>query len=243
MGAKRHRCKTKSRVPQELVKSAFLTLRPAHATLNKIMTQRFPTSPPTGTPMLQTRPSAEARAMLALRRSAGSKVLTEPGPSRANLDEILKVAMRVPDHRKLEPWRFIVFQGEARRRFGVEIEAIYKAENPESDAATLALEKNRLLRAPSVVAVISSPNPNHKTPVWEQELSVGAVCYNLLLAANAAGWAGVWLTEWMAFHAGIAKTLRLGPNERIAGFIYLGTASLQNTERPRPNLSNKVTHY
>ena len=151
--------------------------------------------------------------------------------------------MRVPDHRKLEPWRFIVFQGEARKRFGAEIEAIYKAENPDSDAPTYAFEKDRPMRAPSVVAVISSPNPDHKTPVWEQELSVGAVCYNLLLAANAAGWAGVWLTEWLAFDASIAKLLGLGTNERIAGFVYLGTSSVKNPERPRPDPAKKITRY
>ncbi len=235
--------KTKSRALQELAKSIFPAFHPAWATLNKAMTKRFPFVPSVGTPMLQTRPSAQARAMLALRRSSGSKVLKSPGPSSEALDELLSVAMRVPDHRKLEPWRFIVFQGEARKRFGAEIEAIYKAENPDSDAPTYAFEKDRPMRAPSVVAVISSPNPDHKTPVWEQELSVGAVCYNLLLAANAAGWAGVWLTEWLAFDASIAKLLGLDTNERIAGFVYLGTSSVQNPERPRPDPAKKITRY
>lgn len=207
------------------------------------MTRKFPSPPPVGKPMLATRPSADARALLALRRSASSKALTNPGPSPEELNELLSVSARVPDHRKLEPWRFIVFEGNARTQFGQTIEAIYAAENPTSDEAALVVERSRFLRAPSVVAVVSSPDTQHKTPVWEQELSAGAVCYNLLLAANAAGWAGAWLTEWIAFHEGIANALSLGPDERIAGFIYIGTASLQNVERPRSKMDLKIRRF
>ena len=207
------------------------------------MTNRFPPMPPVGKPMLLSRPSAEARHLLALRRSAGSKMLTGPGPSPEALDELLSIAARVPDHRKLEPWRFIVFEGEARANFGAKIDAIYKIENPDADAPTLAQERARFLRAPCVIAVISSPNTAHKTPVWEQELSAGAVCYNLLLAANAAGWAGVWLTEWLAFDAQIARALTLGNDERVAGFIYLGTGTAASPERPRPDMASKITRF
>lgn len=207
------------------------------------MTHVFPSPPPVGQPMLPTRPSPQARALLALRRSAGSKAITSPGPSPAALDELLRVAARIPDHRKLEPWRFIVFEGTARARFGGIIENIYKADNPSADEATLASERSRLLRAPCVVTVISSPNTQHKTPVWEQELSAGALCQNLLLAANAAGWAGAWLTEWIAFDARVSEALNLGPDERIAGFIYIGTAKLANLERPRPQMNKKVTRF
>lgn len=205
------------------------------------MTHVFPPSPPAGTPMLLTRPSTGARALLALRRSAGSKMLTAPGPSPEALDHLLIVAARVPDHRKIEPWRFIVFEGEARARFGLQIEAIYKAAHEDADAETLILERARFLRAPCVVAIISSPDPAHKTPVWEQELSTGAVCYNLLLAANAAGWAGVWLTEWLAYDRDISRALKLSAHERVAGFIYIGTATGPGPERPRPNMALKVT--
>lgn len=191
--------------------------------------------------MLLARPSREARDLLALRRSAGSKMLTSPGPSSAELDELLSIAARVPDHRKLEPWRFIVFEGASRERFGAQIEAIYKSENPEADTAELALERARFLRAPCVTAIISSPDTGHKTPVWEQQLSAGAVCYNLLLAANAAGWAGVWLTEWLAFDPQIANALNLGDDERVAGFVYLGTGKANSPERPRPDMASKIT--
>lgn len=193
--------------------------------------------------MLLTRPSAAARNLLALRRSAGSRMLTSPGPTAKALEELLRVAARVPDHRKLEPWRFIVFQSDRRTAFGEKVAQIYKAAHPDADEAALLQERNRFLRAPSVIAVISSPNTAHKTPVWEQELSAGAVCYNLLLAANAAGWAGVWLTEWLAFDDQIARALSLREDERVAGFIYLGTATAPSPERPRPDIAGKITTY
>lgn len=191
--------------------------------------------------MLPTRPSREARALLALRRSAGSKTLTSPGPSPDEVTELLQVAARVPDHRKLEPWRFIVYENEARKAFGETIEKVFADANPDANEKDRSTEKARFLRAPVVIAVISSPDTAHKTPVWEQELSAGALCQNLLLAANAAGWAGVWLTEWIAFDAKIAAAMGLGAEERVAGFVYLGTAKVQNAERPRPDISAKIT--
>ena len=193
--------------------------------------------------MLPIRPSAEARALMALRRSAGKNTLGEPGPSDADIAQLLTVAARVPDHRRLEPWRFIVFSGEGRAAFGREIARIFAAGTPDADPAAIATEAARFERAPVVIAVISSPDKTHKTPVWEQELSAGAVCQNLLLAANAAGWAGVWLSEWLAFHADINEALDLSLNERVAGFIYLGTASYNPPERPRANIATKITHY
>ncbi len=207
------------------------------------MTKRFPDPPPVSTPMLPARPSAEARALMALRRSAGKNTLGEPGPSEADITQLLTVAARVPDHRRLEPWRFIVFSGENRTAFGREIANIFIADTPEADAAAIAMEAARFERAPVVVAVISSPDKTHKTPVWEQELSAGAVCQNLLLAANAAGWAGVWLSEWLAFHAKVDQALGLSENERVAGFIYLGTANCNPPERPRTKIASKISHY
>lgn len=207
------------------------------------MTQRFPPAPPLGTPMLVARPSAEARGLLALRRSAGKHTIGDPGPSSSELSELLTVASRVPDHRRLEPWRFIVFRRDDRSRFGKKIAQIFREDTPDATTDTLAIEEARLERAPTVVAVISSPDKTHKTPVWEQELSAGAVCQNLLLAANASGWAGVWLTEWIAFHPEIDKALGLAPDERIAGFIYLGTSQTASPERPRTRIEGKVTSY
>ena len=207
------------------------------------MSHLFPPAPPVGTTMLPARPSADARALLALRRSASKHHLAEPGPSPDALDELLKVAARVPDHRKLAPWRFIVFEGDARTALGEQLARIHDANKPDAESSDILDAAGLPLRAPVMVAVISSPDPTHKTPVWEQELSAGAVCQNLLLAANAAGWGGVWLSEWMAFDPDVAKLLGLTDDERVAGFIYLGTATMGCPERPRPDMREKITRW
>ncbi|MBD3768524.1 MAG: nitroreductase [Rhodobacterales bacterium] len=205
------------------------------------MTKRFPPAPPLGEPMLAVRPSAEARTLLALRRSANKQFMGPPGPSPEDLDELLQIAARVPDHRKLAPWRFVVFEGEARARFGEGLAAIRAGRgDPEPEVETAA---KLLLRAPVVVCVISSPVNDGRTPIWEQELSAGAVCYNLLLAANASGWAGNWLSEWPAFDADAGKLLGLEEGERVAGFIYLGTATMAPPERPRADMAEKITRW
>ncbi|NBC13841.1 MAG: nitroreductase [Gammaproteobacteria bacterium] len=208
------------------------------------MTEKFPAAPPTGTPMTATRPSAEARRMLALRRSGGKQALASPGPCADELDELIRVAARVPDHRRVEPWRVILLEGEARHAFGERLaEICQKTARPDAAAGDIETARALPLRAPVVAVMVSSPDPDHKTPVWEQELSVGALCQNLLLAANAAGWAGVWLTEWIAYDAEVAAELGLAANERIAGFIYLGTATAAPPERPRPDIASKVTRW
>lgn len=204
------------------------------------MTHRFPPQPETTKPLSTSRPSADARALLALRRSASKRTLGSPGPTPGALDEILRVAARVPDHRRLEPWRFIVMEDEARIRHGEAMASIRSQEDPELSAQDQADTEKMFLRAPSVIGVISSPVVPHKTPVWEQELSAGAVCHNLLLAANASGFAGVWLTEWAAFSKGVSEHFGLGDHERFAGFIYLGTATAPSPERPRPDMSTKI---
>ncbi|MEZ5945631.1 MAG: nitroreductase [Hyphomonas sp.] len=191
--------------------------------------------------MLPVRPSVEARALLALRRSATKQFIGEPGPSPEALDELLEVAARVPDHRRLGPWRFIVFEGDARARFGDGLASILSAR--DAPAADIEEARMLLMRAPVVVAVISSPVDDGKTPVWEQELSAGAVCYNLLLAANASGWTGTWLSEWPAFDDEAANLLGLAGTERVAGFMYLGTATAHSPERPRQDMSAKITRW
>jgi len=191
--------------------------------------------------MMAVRPSAEARTLLALRRSAAKQFIGLPGPSPEALDELLEIAARVPDHRKLAPWRFIVFEGEARAKFGAGLAKILadRGEPEAEQRSALGLPT----RAPVMVCVVSAPVDDGRTPVWEQELSAGAVCYNLLLAANAAGWAGTWLSEWPAFDADAAKLLGLSKGERVAGFIYLGTATIAPPERPRADMAEKVTRW
>ena len=193
--------------------------------------------------MLPVRPSREARQLIALRRSVSKRSLIEPGPDKSTLDDLLTVATRVPDHRRLSPWRFLVFEGDAREVFNQRAVDIQKQEDPNASETMLADTAGYFTRAPVVVAVVSSPVPTHETPVWEQELSCGALCQNLLLAANASGWAGCWLTEWIAFSPGINALLGLTKHERIAGYIYLGTAKDKPQERMRPDTTAKIERW
>ena len=175
------------------------------------------------------------------RRSVPPAHLAEPGPSRAELEGWLAIAARVPDHGKLAPWRFLVIAGEARVRIGEVIAAAHQADFPQADAARLDLERARLAQAPLVVAIVSRAAPHVKIPEWEQVLSAGAVCMNLVLAANASGYATSWLTEWYAYDRRILDALGLEPRERIAGFIHIGRAEEAPSDRPRPELAQIVT--
>jgi nitroreductase len=178
------------------------------------------------------------------RRSAKAALLTEPGPSPAQLDTILTAAARVPDHKKLEPWRFIVFEGEARATFGrVLLKACLAEDKDTPSAARLEMERTRFLRAPVVVAVISRVTPNPAAPEWEQILSCGAACFNLCLAANALGFGTCWITEWYAYSEGVRAGLGLAANERPAGFVYIGTNKEKQPDRERPPLAKVVTRW
>lgn len=186
----------------------------------------------------------EAIELLLRRRSAKPAMLGEPGPTSEQLDRILTAAARVPDHKKLVPWRFIVFEGEARAAFGrVLLKACMGEEKETPSAARLEFERTRLLRAPTVVAVISRVTPNPGAPEWEQILSCGAACLNLCLAANALGFGTSWITEWYSYNAAVRAALKLDANERCAGFIYIGTAKEQQQDRERPSLSQIVTRW
>lgn len=188
--------------------------------------------------------SPEILAFLQQRRSAKPALLQEPGPSAAELDQILTVAARVPDHKKLVPWRFVVFEGEARARFGAVLAEAVRHEpgEPPSDVR-LEAERGRFLRAPTVVAVISRTVPNPGAPEWEQQLSCGAACFNLCLAANALGYGTAWITEWYSYSATVSAALALAANERIAGFVYIGTEPEKQPDRDRPALADIVTRW
>ena len=182
--------------------------------------------------------------LLLKRRSAKPALLAEPGPTPQQLGVILTAASRVPDHKKLEPWRFIVFEGEARAGFGrILLRACLAEEKDTPSAARLEMERTRLLRAPTVVAVISCVTPNPAAPEWEQILSCGAACFNLCLAANAMGFGTSWITEWYSYSRAVREGLKLAANERIAGFIYIGTAIEQQPDRDRPQLAKIVTRW
>lgn len=183
-------------------------------------------------------------ALLKSRRSVKPPMLAEPGPSPAQLDEMLTIASRVPDHKKLAPWRFIVFEGAARARFGEVLAAAAKAEDKmEPSPVRLEAERQRFQRAPVVVAVISSVKSPAPAPEWEQVLSAGAACFNLCLAANAMGFGTNWLTEWAAYSPAVGKALGLGAHERVAGFVYIGSAREKPEERERPALASIVSRW
>ena len=183
----------------------------------------------------------EPLAYLARRRSVPPHLLAGPGPDEAELENLLTIAARVPDHGKLAPWRFIVIDGEARGRIGETIAAAFRADEPDADADRIAAERGRLSRAPLVIAVVSSARPHAKIPEWEQVLSAGAVCMNLVVAANLMGYGTAWLTEWFAFDRRILDALGLAPHERVAGFVHVGRPTEIPGDRQRPNLSEIVT--
>jgi nitroreductase len=185
----------------------------------------------------------ETLDLLLRRRSVKALELTEPGPDTGQLDAILRAGIRVPDHGKIGPWRFIRFLGEARSAFGDVLVEAFRAANPGETIERAQLERNRFMRAPVVIAVVSSVIREHKVPEWEQVLSSGAVCQNMLVATHALGYAAQWLTEWYAYDAGVARALQLGEHERIAGWIYIGTPRRAPSERERPRLEQRVSDW
>jgi nitroreductase len=186
-------------------------------------------------------PAPEALDLLLTRRSGSAKAMKSPGPSKKQLMDILEAGARAPDHGKLFPWRFIVFEGDGRVRAGDVLAEVLEAEGEREKH--VAEERGRFLRAPLVIGVISSARELHKVPVWEQELSAGAVCQNILIAATALGFVGNWLTEWYAFHPMVKEKLGLKAGERVAGFIYIGTTKDDLEERPRPDLGKIVSRF
>jgi nitroreductase len=179
--------------------------------------------------------------LLRSRRSIAPRLLAAPGPSPEDLDELLAIACRVPDHGRLAPWRFVVIEGEAQTRLGEAVAAAFLADRPDAGPEQIAKERARLTEAPVVVAVVSRAKPHVKIPEWEQQLSAGAVCMNLVFAANAAGYGTSWLTEWFGTDRRILELLGLEPDERIAGFIHIGTPMEKPAERARPVLADLVT--
>jgi nitroreductase len=186
-------------------------------------------------------PAPAAISLLLTRRSGSAKAMGEPGPSKKQLDMILAAAGRTPDHGKLFPWRFIVFQGKGRERIGDILADVLEKE--EERPKQIEEERGRFLRAPVVIGVISAAREMHKIPVWEQELSAGAVCQNVLIAAHALGFVGNWVTEWYAYHPKVKEKLGLKSGERVAGFIYIGTAAVPLEERPRPDMEQIVSYF
>lgn len=202
-----------------------------------VATFALPPAPEFGTPVAQSAAPAVLR-FLALRRSTSAVTLAEPAPSAFELDTLLRLATRVPDHGKLAPWRFVVLEGADKTAFAGKLEALALARGDQTAAAKLG----KLKIPPLCVAVISSPKAA-AIPQWEQELSAGAVCTTLLYAALAMGYGGNWITDWYAYDPEAGAILGLQAREKVAGFVLLGTPREPPLERERPNLAPLVTHW
>ncbi len=178
---------------------------------------------------------------LAVRRSTPAFQMCEPGPGRQELEDMLRLASRVPDHGKLAPWRFIVYQGAERVKIGEALLALALEAKPDLSDEMRKVELARFTRAPVVIAVVSTAGPHAKVPEWEQVLSAGALCLNLSMAANAHGYVANWLSEWFTYDERAHPLLGIKPGERVAGFIHVGSTTFPIIERPRPELSDTVT--
>jgi nitroreductase len=185
----------------------------------------------------------DALELLKTRRSVKPMELTGPPPSPAELDTLLTIASRVPDHGKLTPWRFIVFEGDARLKAGEAIAKVFRADHPDATPEQIEFERRRLARAPLVIAVVSRAGPHVKIPEWEQLLSSGAAAMSLVLASHAMGYAATWITEWYAYDRRVLDALGLAPNEKITGFVHVGRPAKPPDDRPRPPLSQIVTRF
>ena len=181
---------------------------------------------------------------LQTRRSITAKNMICNQVNEDDLDDILSCGIRVPDHGALNPWELIVIKGDAKLRIGNDILAKeYHLNNPEASVDDINFERSRLCRASVVIAVLFKPVSHPKIPFWEMQLSSGAVCSNLLVAAQSLGYAAQWLTEWYAYNGSMIKELGGNPNtDKIAGFIYIGDKEKTPIERRRPS-KEKVIRY
>ncbi|THD36262.1 MAG: nitroreductase [Sphingomonas sp.] len=181
-------------------------------------------------------------SLLATRRSGKPRDLLAPGPDETQLRALLAIAARTPDHGKLAPWRFVVVPTDKRDELARVITEAYRVERPQAARLEIEALVQFAHQAPTLVVVLSSPKTESHIPLWEQELSAGAACMNLLHAAHAMGFAGGWLTGWSAYSGAVRDAFGAAP-ERVAGFIFLGTPAKQLEERPRPDLNKIVSNW
>ncbi|PAV92569.1 hypothetical protein WR25_07912 [Diploscapter pachys] len=179
-------------------------------------------------------------SLLTTRRSGKPRDLVAPGPSPEQLEQMIAIAARTPDHGKLAPWRFVIV--DDRAALATLITDAYRAERPQAARTEIESLEQFAHQAPALVVVLSSPSTTSHIPRWEQELSAGAATMNLLHAAHAMGFAGGWLTGWPTF-SDVVRDAFGGPHERIAGFVFLGTPGRPLDERPRPDLARVISHW
>ncbi|WP_300975563.1 nitroreductase [Sphingomonas sp. LHG3406-1] len=171
---------------------------------------------------------------LATRRSGRAREMVGPGPTDEQLDAILQLAARTPDHGKLFPWRFVIVAADQREEFAALLDRALDAQEPPPGAAHRQKAADFARSGEALVVMLSAPIAGHKIPVWEQELSVGAAAMNLLHAVHAHGFVGSWLTGWAAYDPLVREAFAVGPDERIAGFFFVGSPGRELEERPRP---------
>ncbi len=196
------------------------------------MAGSVPPAPEFGEP-IAIEPAPEVLAFLARRRSASAMALVAPGPSEEEISDLLRLAVRVPDHGKLSPWRFVLLRGQAKAAFAEKI-APLAADQANPVKATAAMRK--LTTPPLAVVVIARPLSD-EVPKWEQVMSAGAVCTQLLLAASAMGYGANWITDWYSFDERALEILGVAEGEQVAGFLYIGTSAEQPQERVRPDVA------
>lgn len=201
------------------------------------MTSALPPAPEFGA-ALPFEAAPDVLRFLALRRSTPAVTLAEPAPNASQLADLLRIAARAPDHGKLAPWRFVVLEGADKAAFAARLDTLAQSRGD----ATLAAKLAKLKIPPMAVAVISSPRPG-AIPEWEQILSAGVACTNLLYAALAMGFGANWITDWYSYDADATAVLGVREGERVAGFVLIGTAREAPLERERPNLDPLVRRW
>ena len=188
-------------------------------------------------------PSPASLQALDQRRSVPALQLAEPGPDKATLRRMLESAVRVPDHGKLVPFRFLRLQGDARLALGQFLAKRSRQRQPDAPEAAIEKDRQRFSHAPLVITVVARLTEHPKVPQWEQLLTAGCTCFALLQAAQAHGFGAQWLTAWMAEDPEVAAHLGLAANERIVGFIHIGTPKLQAPERERPAVDDLLSDW
>ena len=179
-------------------------------------------------------------ALLTTRRSGKPRDMIAPGPDAVQLETLLTVAARTPDHKKLVPWRFVVIDN--RDKFADLLAEAFRAERASTEGVDLGKLTAFAHEAPTLIAVMSAPDALSRVPLWEQELSAGAACMNLLHGAHALGFVGAWISGWAAFSPTVAEGIG-EPGERIAGFLFVGTAAAPLEDRPRPAIDLIARHW
>ena len=191
--------------------------------------------------MMKLNDTSSVLAFLKTRKSASAKAMRGPGPSDVQIEEILKIAVRVPDHGKLSPWRFVLIEGEGRARMGEGFAEVWAKNNPTHGDDSLNFQRGLFMRAPTILVVVSTAAVHGKIPLWEQQMSAAAVCLNAVLAATALGFDTQWQSDWVAYDQSAKAVMGVHAHEHVAGIIYIGTTTVPLEDRPRPDVAGLVT--